>query len=70
MDFSQALVALKAGHTLHRRAWEGKSMIKMIMSQDITLLPYIQQMDTATHNLVPWAPSQVDLFAHDWEEIA
>jgi len=82
LDFSDALVALKAGERIARRGWNGKGMWLALLNADewdldgITLagsvdeayerLPFIA-MKTADDKLVPWLASQTDLLADDWE---
>jgi len=83
MGFGKALTELVAGEKLTRTGvlhpdgslrwtgWNGKNMyIEMQVPDENSkmTLPYIY-MFTATEELVPWTPSQTDLFANDWEVV-
>ena len=68
MNFSDALILLKAGHNLRRGGWNGKGMHVAVQRPDqfsANTLPYIY-MITVTGDRVPWLASQTDLLAEDW----
>ena len=68
MDFSDALVCLKAGKIIRREGWNGKGMWLSVQTPDENskmTLPYIY-MHTAQGALVPWLASQTDILASDW----
>ena len=68
MNFSDALTALKVGHILAREGWNGKGMyIKLQTPDEHSKMrrPYIY-MSPVDGDLVPWAASQSDLLADDW----
>lgn len=82
LDFSDALVALKAGERIARRGWNGKGMFLALVNADewdldggllassvndaFQKLPFVA-MKTADDRVVPWLASQTDLLADDWE---
>ena len=78
MDFSQALLELKAGKRVQRSGWNGKNMWLVLVRKDnyiITelgvnkgaeILPWIG-MKTADNKFVPWIASQTDLLSVDWQ---
>jgi hypothetical protein len=79
VDFSAALLALKAGKRVARTGWNGKGMwitYAAVGSARITtgpgdaaevwLLPFVV-MRTAQGDFVPWLASQTDLLAEDWQ---
>lgn len=69
MNFSQALILLKAERVLQRSGWNGKGMwIKLQVpdSNSKMSLPYLY-MKTADNKLVPWLASQTDILAEDWQ---
>jgi len=69
MNFSDALVLLKAGNKVARRGWNGKGMWLNLQVPDPhskMTLPYIY-MKTADDHQVPWLASQTDILAEDWE---
>lgn len=68
MDFGEALFALKNGHAVTRKGWNGKGMFLMLQRPDAQswmTLPYIW-MKTADGYRVPWLASQTDMLAEDW----
>lgn len=68
MDFSEALVEVKAGNKISRAGWNGKAMWLALQVPDAhskMTLPYIY-MSTAQGDLVPWLASQTDILAYDW----
>jgi hypothetical protein len=80
MTFGLAIEALKKGHKVARKGWNGKNMwlryiepynnnqyhVAELIDIDGTLLPYIA-MKTADNGLVPWLASQTDILSEDWE---
>lgn len=78
MDFGKALYALKAGHKVRRRGWNGKGIYLELQVPDEhskMTLPYIYIVTTqlvtdnpeAPKGVVPWLASQTDMLAEDWE---
>lgn len=85
MNFSEALIELKNKKKLCRKNWNGQNMfiyyvpegeyparmevIKGIYEND--LVPYggYLAIKTVDGTVVPWLPSQTDLFAEDWSLI-
>lgn len=64
-----AVDALKHGHKVTRRGWNGRDMYLELQPPDDgskMTLPYVF-MKTAQDDLVPWLCSQTDLLANDWE---
>lgn len=72
MKFGEAVDALKVGHKVARRGWNGKNMWLKLQRPDENskmTLPYIY-MKTADEKLVPWLASQTDVLSEDWVFIA
>lgn len=80
LDFSTALLHLKAGNRVRRAGWNGKGLwIGLVHDHEWTftngkwdnykLLPFIV-MKTVDDELVPWLASQTDMLATDWEIVA
>lgn len=64
-----AVDALKHGHKVTRRGWNGRDMYLELQPPDDgskMTLPYVF-MKTVQGDLVPWLCSQTDLLANDWE---
>lgn len=77
LTFGLAIEAMKKGHRVARRGWNGKGMwLRGVIpggdNKDFDLgmenLPYIE-MKTADNKLVPWLASQTDMLAEDWEVV-
>lgn len=82
MDFSNALVNLKAGHKVARKGWNGKEMflclatdIDFVTNADLSNVQTLSGdlvhksivMKTADNKfIVGWIPSQVDMLSEDW----
>lgn len=78
-DFSDALNYLKNGQKMQRKGWNGKGVFIELQVPDENskmTSPYIfidstgLQTDNpdAPKNRVPWAPSQTDIMAEDWQQ--
>lgn len=73
-DFPSAIKALKGGHRVMRKGWNGKGMWlglcvpenKENEESQYKFLPYIV-MKTADNGIVPWLANQTDMLAEDWE---
>ncbi len=68
MNFQSALEALKAGSAVTRPGWNGKGLsVKVQVPDEHSKMkrPYLY-MIPPEGTLVPWLPSQTDLFAEDW----
>lgn len=66
--FSHALDALKAGCKITRAGWNGRGQhIEMQRPDKLSRMtaPYAV-LKNSNNDLVPWVPSQGDLFANDW----
>jgi hypothetical protein len=80
MNFGRALEALKEGKKAARKGWNGKGIFIELQRPDAhskMTHPYIF-IDTtglltdnpdAPKNRVPWAPSQTDIMAEDWQTV-
>jgi hypothetical protein len=79
MNFAEALIACFAGHCIRNEAWNGKNMyVFMVEEKEIPykgeenksqkFLPFLE-MFNANEELVPWTPSNMDLFSIKWEVI-
>lgn len=67
MNFSDALLHLKAERKVCRAGWNGRGMHLIIaLPENDLFLPYIQ-IRTVQGQLVPWSASQTDLLAEDWQ---
>lgn len=67
-DFAWALYQLKNGDRVCRAGWNGKGQFVEMQTPDAGSKmgrPYAYLSDTEGR-LVPWTPSQGDLFADDW----
>ena len=80
MNFGQALEALKGGKNVARKGWNGKGIfIELQVPDEHSKMthPYIYintnglqtNNPDAPKNLVPWAPSQTDMLADDWQVV-
>lgn len=69
MTFSVALECLKEGRKMARKGWNGRSMWLKLQKPDENSLMTVGYlfMKTADGELVPWAASQTDMLAEDWE---
>lgn len=73
-DFSAALRALKEGHKVARRGWNGKGLWVELQTPDERskmTLPYLYinypaDAKTTPGARVPWFASQTDMLAEDW----
>lgn len=76
--FSFALEALKDGEKLIRKGWNGKGIFIELQKPDENSKmssPYLfidttglqTDNENAPRSRVPWAPSQTDILANDWE---
>lgn len=68
MDFSSALLLLKAGDRLTREGWNGKGQwieLQVPDGHSKMTLPYLF-ITTVSGDRVPWLASQTDLLANDW----
>lgn len=74
MNFSEALILLRNGHTLARDGWNGKGMHLRLVSdatfsnKEAVLDPFIA-LKTVQETFVPWVPSQADLLATDYRHV-
>jgi hypothetical protein len=72
MNFEKALKELKDGYPITNKNWNGKSMYLRLQSPTYLskmTLPYIF-MKNADGDLVPWTPSNQDLFSEGWKVIS
>lgn len=77
IGFGAALAALKQGHNVARRGWNGKGIYLALQRPDEhskMTLPYIYIVTSnlesdnpdAPRGVVPWLASQTDMLANDW----
>lgn len=67
MDFSQALIQLKAGEIVTRTGWNGEGMwVKLDRAGGEMDLPFLY-MRTVHGFFVPWTASHTDILADDWK---
>jgi hypothetical protein len=68
MDFSAALLVLKADGIVFRQGWDRHAWVMLHRSPAPNSVAYLY-MSTG-QIVVPWTPSQIDLMAEDWQQIA
>lgn len=77
MDFGKAIDALKNGHKVARKGWNGKGIYLELQRPDEhskMTLPYIYIVTNglvtdnpdAPKGVVPWLASQTDMLSDDW----
>ena len=69
LSFSKALVLLKSGAAMTRSGWNRGGQYVRVQRPDAhskMQVPYLY-LRNAQGELVPWVPSQGDLFARDWQ---
>lgn len=67
MNFSVALLHLKASQKVCREGWNGRGMfLSIVLPENELFLPYIQ-IRTVQGQFAPWSASQTDLLAEDWQ---
>ncbi|MHA0939843.1 DUF2829 domain-containing protein [Enterobacter kobei] len=77
LSFGLAVEALKSGKRVTRAGWNGKGLWLELVQQSTSVdLPYIRLIYPVPGNgampypngaRVPWAPSQTDVLADDWQ---
>lgn len=83
--FGDAIEALKVGHKVARKGWNGKGMFLYYVPEASYMpcteiakeafngkkVPYgaYIAMKTAQGNVIPWLASQTDILAEDWEVV-
>jgi hypothetical protein len=65
MDFSDILKEIKNGKQAYRENWNGKGMFITVRNSCEMSGPYIY-IKNVRGDLMPWQPSQEDIFACDW----
>ncbi len=78
MSFGLAIEALKKGHKVARRGWNGKGMWLELQRPDKhskMTLPYVflnypADAQNTPGARVPWLASQTDMLSDDWEIVA
>ena len=67
ITFSNAIIQLKAGHSVSRLGWNGKHKITLQVPDENSKMtkPYIY-ITTEKGDVVPWLASQTDILAEDW----
>ena len=75
LTFGDAIKAMKQGHRVCRKGWNGKGMwIVLLKAGNAMYKDYDMQdcigMKTADNNMQPgWLASQADMLAEDWETL-
>lgn len=71
MNFSEALEKAKNGRFIDREGWNGKDQTVFVREPLVSDVgtPSVKyfMLKNATGDLVPWVPSNGDLFAEDWQ---
>lgn len=65
-DFSKALALLKEGAKVQRSGWNKETYVYGQRTLEINHLNHIN-IRTEGPKIVAWQPTQVDLFANDWQ---
>lgn len=68
MDFSKALLAMKAGLSLTRKAWQTNELtVRMQVPDENSKMtkPYLY-LSRGTTAIGPWMPGPLDFFTDDW----
>jgi hypothetical protein len=71
-DFSWALLRMRKGGMMARKGWNGKGMWCALQVPDEHSKmnrPYLY-LKSVQNDYGPWLPSQTDLLAKDWIEVA
>lgn len=71
LSFSDVIDSIKDGKRFSRKGWNGKGQYIEMQNPDINSKmtePYLY-IKIINKNLVPWTPSQTDMFADDWYEV-
>lgn len=76
-DFSAALHAVKEGHAIQRKGWNGSGLVVKAQFPDENskmTLPYLyieypENAKTTPGARCPWLASQTDIMAEDWKII-
>lgn len=71
MEFGKALNLLKQGKKVARVGWNGKGQWVGYQAPDKhskMQCPYAY-LHPVNGALIPWSPSQSDMFADDWQEV-
>lgn len=68
IDFEEALVYLKNRKKVFREGWNGKGQFvcMQVPDENSKMKEKYLYLKNCSENLVPWVPSQDDLFASDW----
>ena len=67
-NFSEALLAVKAGEAIQREGWNGKGLVVKAQYPDANSkmsLPYLY-IEYPNGDRCPWLASQTDIMAEDW----
>lgn len=69
MTFEEALVLLKQGYKVRRAGWNGKNQWIAVQYPQIhsRMTQTFLYLKNEQGGIVPWAASQGDIFAGDWE---
>jgi len=66
--FPESMAACLQGHRITRRGWNagGQWVQAQFPDKNSKMSPPYLFIKNAQHDLVPWVPSQGDMFAQDW----
>ena len=73
MNFGQAMEEIKKGNKVQRKGWNGSDMnLQAQFPSELSKMthPYLYMTISDCKEgirLLPWQPSQVDLFSEDWD---
>lgn len=71
LNFSSALVELRNGNKVTRKAWEEVNTYLVLQENNILILARMMNAEgTVTESLIPWNTDSEDLLAEDWTVVA
>jgi hypothetical protein len=71
-DFSVALSKIRSGRLVMRAAWAGSGLTLGVVAPpdgESNVMPFVA-VRSPEGMLMPWQPSQQEMFAGDWIEVA
>lgn len=70
LTFSEALAAVKAGHSIQRSEWNGAGLVvKIQRSEPYLYIEYPENAKNTPGARCPWLASQTDILAEDWSVV-
>lgn len=66
LSFSAALVAVKSGKGMQLPIWHEEVTIRAQIPDEGSKMTHPYLYVTSRHGMVPWIPTQVELFSQEW----